>query len=224
MSLGDPHTLHFGCLIDEGWIEFYKDDQKLLINAPKCDSATEKAWVETNASIADLYLWRLERHLAKQAKDYLVIRGKSLDAFLAREQNVPLLADFALGIHVDTKYPVKVWVDADIDKVAKHYDGKRKGELANLLGTKKVDISRWARKMSVFERDWNLALCAAWGGFVGYPGYEWPRTVKQFEEHCAYHATSIVIGTKGQLSRYESFAKKFPEYGKEIYALLDLFR
>ncbi|MBI4141284.1 hypothetical protein HY485_05600 [Candidatus Woesearchaeota archaeon] len=217
-------NLVIGTSIVEGKIEFYSHDRKLDVVAKKCDAETEKAWLDCNASEFDKYVWRLERHLAKQAKDYLTINGDCLESFLVQPDNVYDFADFALGIHVGTKDTVKVWVDVDIDKIAKNYEGKRKGALVNMVGTVKINTSKWARGMSVFERDWNIALCEAWGGFVGYPGYEWPRTAKQFENHCVYHAQSILIGTKKQLSRYEVLADKSPGYTEEIRKALSYFR
>ncbi len=60
-------------------------------------------------------------------------------------------------------------------------------------------------------------------GFVGYPGYEWPKSAKQFECCCAEHATSIMIGTKEQLTRYEVLAQKYSGCRDEINKMLVLF-
>jgi len=202
-------------------IQFYKDATKLSINAGKADRASEKAWCELNSPEDSKYLWRLERHLGKQAK-YLSIKGSCLEDFLAKTENVPVLAEFVLGIHV-SKCGTKVHIDVDVDKISKNYAGEKKGELVNLLGTARIDVSRWLRHRSVFERDWNLALCSAWQGFLGSPGYEWPRTAKAFDVCCAEHAEDFVIGTKGQLFRYKSFADKYYECGKEILKTIAYF-
>ena len=215
-------NLLLGISLVEGKIEFYNDNKKLSVAAKKCDAASEKAWSDLSVSESDKYVWRLERHLAKQAKEYLSVKGDGLENFLLQVDNVYAFADFALGIHV-AKYGTKVHVDADIDKIAQHYGGKRKCELGNMTGTVKIDTSKWARGMSVFERDWNIGLCDAWGGFVGYPGYEWPRTAKQFECCCAEHAKNIMIGTKAQLRRYEVFAQKYSGCRDEINRMLKLF-
>lgn len=112
---------------------------------------------------------------------------------------------------------IKIHVEADIEEINKHYCMVPEEEwIINGLGQKVVNTAEWLPRMLYFEKGWNFALCDAMGGWVGYPGYEWPTTEECFEAVVAGHAKNFVIGTKEQLLRYEYYARKFPEYRSEI--------
>lgn len=209
--------------IKKGEIEFFSHDKKLSTIVHRCDAKRERAWSEINASDDQKYVWRLSDHLSRQAKEAVVVRGASLEYVLAEMQRMYHIAHLVLDIHIGKKQSVKVHVDVDVDKVSAQYNGQRRAALENPFG-KKIWMTSWLRDRTVFERDWNIALCDAWGGFIGYPGYEWPRTAKEFEVCCADHATNIMIGTKEQLSRYEAFAKKYAGCSDEINKMFGLFR
>lgn len=89
-----------------------------------------------------------------------------------------------------------------------------------MFGELLIDTTGWLPAMNQFERDWNFALCAA---DACYNHTDWPQSEQEFDEQCALHATSIIIGTPAQLSRYQQYGVKYPHYQKEITAMLKVF-
>ncbi len=193
--------------IRNGEIGFYNKDKKL------------------DSQIDDVgeYGWKLIEHIIKQSDNYLTIKGSGLDSyiingleiFLWEKENLFALTDFMIQM-LSKNHDAKFHVEAGLEKINAGYPQERESFLYNGLGHKTANVKDWLPNGTVFERDWNLFLCSAIGGLVGYPGYEWPRTEKTFEAVCAEHAGDFLIGTKSQLSRYEDYAKKFPKYADSI--------
>ena len=111
-------------------------------------------------------------------------------------------------------------VDADIEKINKHYKRPKEEPIYNGLCQKVCDAANWVPEIPYFEKLWNFALCSSIGGFVGYPGYEHPRDDASFRAEMRNHATSFMIGTKKQLKRYRAYAEEYLENALDIAEII----
>ena len=184
-------------LVKRGEIEFYSQGKKL----------------DTNISDLGIFNGKLLNHLHTQADDYVKIRGGSE------------LVEFLSGLKATQKYPglydlaqdlVRLWghnterrfhVDVDIGDINKKIL-KENIILKNGLNQIVADATEWGSGLLYSEKIWNWALCSAIGGFIGYPGYEWPNESKSFEYEVQAHAQWFLIGTKDQLGRYQRLIDK----------------
>lgn len=153
--------------------------------------------------------WDLIKKVTDCPANYLTIKGKKLEDFLIEPQNIGDLTGFMVQLWY-VKHDLKIHVEADIEKITKKYTGKRVQHLYNGLGEKTKETTNWLKDKTIFERDWNLSLCSAIGGMVGYPGYEWPQNAREFKFVCAEHAERFMIGTKRQLARYLDYGLLAP--------------
>ena len=173
------------------------------------------------------YYEKLADHIAKQSKRYLTIKGRGLEEFLYKKNNLYELAGFLVfildkSISKNIEDEIKVHVEADIEKINKNYEKEKRTDdgIADLSidGNPKLitvinsviddtakEIRKYFPKMPEFERQWNAALIYEFAGWVGSPGYEWPEDKKGYEHEIVNRAISTVIGTKDQLKRYKDY-------------------
>lgn len=169
------------------------------------------------------YCGKLIQHLSNQYNSAMVVRGIGLGEFLSDKENLYDLTDFLIGMAVKLPVPLLTHIRADIEKLEQHYSESSQ-QLTNLTGDVEVNYGEWIPQMQMFEKEWNIALCTAWGGFVGYPGYEWPKTEDEFKECVASHAQNFVIGTPRQLKRYWTYCNFTEgEYEQSISTILTAF-
>ncbi len=192
-------------IIKTGGLEFYSNNKKLDANLKEFGE----------------YNWDLARHLAKQTSEYLVVNGSGLEEFLGKQQNVQDLTEFIvqlLGEKYKNNVHLKTHVNADIESIQnKYYKNEKEIILRNYLGKSTCDVMKWTPELSWFENLWNVCLCSSIGGFVGYPGYEWPRSRNEFKYEILAHTRYCVIGTKKQLLRYNNYAKQWIDnYTKQV--------
>ncbi len=156
--------------------------------------------IETN--IGDFGI--CNRELIKQITDnfgaHTAIKGNGLEEYLRKPENLFYLAEFsALLWYPGIKKFSQNWginIDVDINNFSHHY---QPDQLSNIA-------KDWTPEIPCFEKVWNLALCSAIGGIVGYPGYEGPRCDESFRYHMAQHAENFMIGTREQIERYKKYA------------------
>ena len=183
------------------------------------------AVLDVNVNNYGKYGSKIVEHLAKQFGSTVTVAGKGLETYLVRTDNLFEMADFVLGLWIVGKHKNYFHVNADIERLNLSYPTREKQELVNLVGTVKIDVKNWLPKMSQFEKDWNIALCEAFGGWIGYPGYEWPRREQEFGEEVASHAKTFVIGTQEQLDRYFAYRNltKDVHLKKDMETILNAF-
>lgn len=135
----------------------------------------------------------LENHLSSRIQDYVVFTGDILNERLKEKQYVQDLTELLISLSIDSpKKPILFHVDADFS-----------GE------SEKVKIYRLfdkPRGMTDREFLWYSSLDLSFGGFVGYPGYEHPTSVKDFNYVCKGFCENFLLGRANQLDR---LAKKF---------------
>lgn len=155
----------------------------------------------------------------------MTITGDGLESYLLQKEGIYEMADFLLGMWIVGKYNNLFHVNADIVRLNKNYSVPKKQEIVNLAGTVKIDVKNWLPKMSAFEKDWNFALCTAFGGWIGYPGYEWPINEVGFGYEVATHAKTFVIGTPKQLDRYFDYRDLIQDVHlkKDMESILNAF-
>ncbi len=166
---------------------------------------------------------KLADYIAKQSERYLTIKGNGLEEFLYKKYNLDELAGLLIlildkSISKKIEDEIKVHVEADIEKINKNYKKEKSDKISE-------DIRKYFPKMPEFERQWNAALIHEFAGWVGFPGYEWPESKRDYEDEIAKHATSFMIGTKDQLKRYKNpngyYYKSY--FNKEIMETLSGF-
>lgn len=171
------------------------------------------------------YNKELVRHITEKSGNCISVTGEALEEYLKDPSNLFCLADFVNDLHFEgmsNRYPagVCIHVDVDITKFDETYIQPKEEPFINGLGQKVCDAADWVPEMPYFEKMWHFALCEAIGCIVGYPGYEHPRSDKEFRHHIAGHISDYMIGTKGQLKRYRRFAevslKKMIDCAKDI--------
>ncbi|MBI5398530.1 hypothetical protein HZB03_03630 [Candidatus Woesearchaeota archaeon] len=160
------------------------------------------------------YDWNLVRYLISQADSYMLVRGDRLEEFLRTPRNLNLMTNFLVQL-LSAGHDMSFHVDTDIERIATSYPKQPEDAIVNLLGQRIATMS-WLSDKTEFERMWNFSLCEAIGGWIGYPGYEWPLNAEAFEEESANHATMFMIGTQQQLQRYKTWANKYPDFAKQI--------
>ena len=186
-------------LIQNNEIEFFNKNKK----------------IDANVLDVGQYGWNLVIHISTQSNNYLAVKGNDLESFLTEKDNISSLTNFLVQIW-SQKPDRKFHVDADIERINSCYPQERELSLYNGLGQKTANLENWLKGKTVFERDWNLLLCEAIGRCLGYPGYELPRTEKEFEIVCIGHAEEFMIGTKKQLDRYKNYAQIAPASQQKI--------
>ncbi len=195
-----------------------------LVRSEDIEFFNKNSKLDTNISDFGDYYEKLADHIAKQSERYLTIKGKGLEEFLYKKNNLYELAGLLVfildkSISKNLEDEVKVHVEADIEKINKNYEKEKSDDKTT------KDIKKYFPKMPEFERQWNSALIYEFAGWVGSPGYEWPEDKKDYEYEIAERATSFVIGTKDQLKRYKNpggyYYKEY--FDKEIMETLSGF-
>jgi hypothetical protein len=198
-------------LIREGGIEFFNGERK--IELPLDDFGSDDA--------------HLLRSITDHSSTYLTIKGKRLGRFLSKQRNLNDFLEFLLGMWFftycgieteETRKELKIHVSADIERLSKHYRPYPQplaADSVNYFTSKRKRAALWLPGMPEFEKEWNLTLDTCFGGLVG-TGHEGIFTEGEFERRIAYYMQYFLVGTKRQLSRYEQYAQKFPEYAQGI--------
>lgn len=185
-------------LIRNNKIEFHSYGRK-LDNYP-CDFG------EYNKSLVE--------YLTAYSGNCMSIRGDGLEDYLGDVKNLYSLTEFLVQLwssNINKKRydNMGFHVDADIEKIDKHYKQPAKDSICNGFGQKVCDVGSWVSEIPYFEKVWNFALCSSVGGMIGYPGYEHPLDDASFRYEMREHATNFMIGTKEQLKRYRPYAKEY---------------
>ncbi len=176
-----------------------------LIRSGEINFISNGSILDVNVKNYGKYGSKIIEHLIGQCNSTVTVAGTGLESYLLRKEGLCEMTDFLLGMWIVGKHNNLFHVNADIERLNKNYFVPKKQEIVNFAGTGKIDVKKWLPKMSVFEKDWNFALCSAFGGWIGYSGYEWPINEVGFGYEVATHAKTFVIGTQEQLDRYFSY-------------------
>lgn len=180
--------------------------------------------LKTDLSNFGKYNWDLVKHILSQSGDKMAIKGKGLESYLTKVENLYCFANFLTQFWCERECTGmyhqnwSVHVDVDINQFSEHYQQPTEEKILNGLGQVVCDAASWVPEISYFEKSWNFALCSAVGGVVGYPGYEHPRDDLSFRREMARHAENFMIGSREQIKRYKKYAL---EYVNTIINLVD---
>ncbi len=175
-----------------------------LVRSEDIEFFNKNIKLDTNISDFGKNYKKLADYIAKQSERYLTIKGNGLEEFLYKKHNLHELAGFLIfildkSISKNIEDEIKVHVEADIEEINKNYEKEKSDDKTT------KDIKKYFPKMPEFERQWNAALIHEFAFWVGFPGYEWPESKRDYEYEIANRATSFVIGTKDQLKRYKNY-------------------
>ena len=157
----------------------------------------------------------LVSEIASISQEYLTIKGSCLETLLSDPQDLSDLAEFAIEVCIESiqerKSEIKVHIDVSITNV--NYAKSAWGKIANGLGKVQFDTKNWMKSYPPIFKDWHLFLCEQIGGWVGYPGYEWPRTEKHFLHEIVNQVDryGILLGNQKNCKVYEKLAEKYPQ-------------
>ncbi len=198
---------------------------KDLVKKRKIYFVSQGKTLDTKIKNYGQYYQHLEKHIAQQINGPLTIGGKELTNYLEDHEHMYELTDFLVGLLPYSKETIRAHVWADMILLEQHYPRPDEDFIENAAGTFRIDIHDWLSEISYCEKFWNLALCNAFGGLIGSPGYEWPTTEEAFAHCVVSHATQFIIGTPKQLERYTSYADLTDnkKEKKSIKYILDLF-
>ncbi len=194
-------------LIREGEIAFFNGEKKIEILL--ADFGTDDA--------------RLCRYITDHSDTYLTIKGKKLGRFLTKQRNLNDFLELLCGFWYftycnmnaeETQKELKIHVPVDIERLSRHYQPYPQPlapDSVNYSSTKRERAAQWLPGMTEFEKEWNTTFHTTFP-----PRDEGLVTEQQFEEMVAYFGQYFLVGTKKQLSRYEVYAQKFPEYAQRI--------
>jgi len=147
----------------------------------------------------------LVEHLVYKSGNKMRIQGSGLQHYLTTERNLYLLAVFLAQLRergVEKYSDMAFHVNADIEKLNRHYPTPAEIKIYNLGGEVVCDAASWVPEMPYFEKLWNFAIdYAVSADCHGHPGDE-----GSFRYIVSEFAENFLIGTPQQIPRYKRYA------------------